>query len=376
MAGTTLEKKSRDRLLDALMNVPGTDERAGRTALLNGIPANVKAALNRTDNQFVDLTNIVDQLEKLGRLQNGERPVVIITHNGWRMTRGTDLGELLAEIEKEVEVAYGGEEPSAELPDKPEVLIFGGTGEWVTGAFIEQARLVGRRVARLRVPRYSDGNLVHPVGGVGTGWLIAPRLMLTNHHVIEARERDEPAASDVDFKRQGETTEAWFDYHREGQDAMAVSIVEVVQSSRELDYALLRLPDSATLVGREQIALTRDRPELSRGARLNIVQCPGGGPLRYAIRNNFFVGLGQYPYQMRYLTDTREGSSGSPVLDDSWQVVAMHHGFKKVDPGLYKGEAGKSEVVKYHNEGIVIHDILDHLPTAAQQEVKDAQEWA
>ena len=140
----------------------------------------------------------------------------------------------------------------------------------------------------------------------------------------------------------------WFDYHREGQiedqALTAVGVVEVVASNRELDYALLRLPDDASLADRHQVAMVRERPELPRGTRLNIVQCPGGGPLRYAIRNNFFVGLGQRPYQMRYLTDTLRGSSGAPVLDDSWQVVAIHHGYKKVDPALYdKQRPGKAK---------------------------------
>jgi V8-like Glu-specific endopeptidase len=380
MAGMTLDNKIKDWLLDALISVPGTDVLAGRTALLQGIPANVRAALNRSDNQYIDLVNILEQLEKLGRLENGERPVVIVAHNGWRMSHGTELGKLLAEIEKEIEAAYGGDEPLAELPATPEILIFGGTGEWVTGAFIEQARLAGRRVARLLVPRYSGGTLVKPVGGLGTGWLIAPGLLLTNHHVIEARELNEPSASDIDFKRQGEKTLLWFDYHREGQieaqDLTKVSVEEVVASNRALDYALLRLPDNASLADRQQVAVVRERPELPRGTRLNIVQCPGGGPLKYAIRNNFFVGLGQHPYQMRYLTDTLRGSSGAPVLDDSWQVVAMHHGYKKVNPALYDKEAGKNEIVKYHNEGIVINDILADMPPAIRQEISTAQDWA
>ena len=378
MAGIMLDNKVKDRLHDTLMRLPATDVRDGRTALLQGIPGNVRAALNRSDNQYVDLMNILDQLEKLGRLDNGERPVVIVTHNGWRMSRGTELGELLAETEKEIEAAYGGDEPLADLPATPEVLIFGGTGEWVTGAFIEQARLIGRRVARLLVPRYSGGILVHPVGGVGTGWLIAPGLLLTNHHVIEARE-NEPQAPDADFKRQGENTVLWFDYHREGQieaqDLTAMSVAEVVVSNRQLDYTLLRLADGASLADRQQVAVMRERPELARGTRLNIIQCPGGGPLRYAIRNNFYVGLGQRPYQMRYLTDTLRGSSGAPVLDDTWQVVAMHHGYKKVDPAPYQQEAGKNEVVKYHNEGIVINDILHDMPTGIQQEISIAQGW-
>lgn len=375
MANAALDGKVRDLLVDALMGVPGTDERAGRTALLQGIPANVKAALNRSDNQFVDFTNIVSQLEKLGRLNNGERPVVIITHNGWRITRGTELGRILEDIERTVEAAYGGDEPLDELPDNPEVLIFGGTGEWVSGAFIEHARLVGRLVARLRVPRYSAGVFTHPVGGVGTGWLIAPTLVLTNHHVIQARERDEPPASDIDFRRQGENTELWFDYHREGQDFTAVRALKVVASDRELDYALLRLAASPETVDREQISLVAEKPELTRGTRLNIVQCPGGGPIRYAIRNNFYIGPGRRPHDMRYLTDTREGSSGSPVLNDSWQVVAMHHGYKKVDPGLYNAENGESGLVKFHNDGTFISDILHHLPSQIRQEIYIAQRW-
>ena len=65
MAGTMLDRQAKDRLIDALIAVPGTDGRHGRTALMQGIPNNVRAALNRNDNQFVDLMNIVEQLERL-----------------------------------------------------------------------------------------------------------------------------------------------------------------------------------------------------------------------------------------------------------------------------------------------------------------------
>jgi endonuclease G, mitochondrial len=370
-----LASRLKERLVDALLRVPGADDRSGRTALMQGIPDRIQAAITRSDNQFTDLARMIDQLETLGRLANGERPVVIVTHNGWRRAQGTELGESLAELENEVEAAYGGDEPLAELPDRPEVLISGGTGEWVTSAFIEQAQLAGTRVARLLVPRYSGGNRMRPPESWGTGWLIAPRLLLTNHHVIEARDQGEQPAPERDFARQGEEAQLWFDYHREGLGYRAVGVTEVVDHDRDLDYALLRLPDSPALSHREQLAVARDRPDLPQGARLNIVQCPGGGPLRYAIRNNFFVGPGRRPYQMRYLTDTLKGSSGSPVLNDNWQVVALHHGYKKVDPGLYQDENGKTGLVKYHNEGILLSYILDHLPTAVRDEIGDAQGW-
>ncbi len=370
-----LDRFLKARLVDVLMDVPGTDERAGRSALLDGVPANVRGALNRTDNQFVDLTNLIGQLDGLGRLDNGERPVVIVVHNAWRITRGTDLGRQLAEIQQQAEAAYGGEQPLPELPAEPERLIFGGTGEWVTVSFIEQAQETGRRVARLLVPRYVDGRRARGAG-FGTGWLVAPRLLLTNHHVVEARDRNEPPANAADFRLQGESTAAWFDYYREGHDHVDVQAAAVLASDRTLDYALLRLQDDPTLAPRRHLPLSRGRTSLSVGTRLNIVQCPRGGALSFAIRNNFYVGTGDQTYQLRYLTDTELGSSGSPVLDDSWQVVALHHGFKEVRPELYKGEAGMSGVVKYHNEGIAMQDILDHLPAVAREEIARAQGWA
>ena len=95
----------------------------------------------------------------------------------------------------------------------------------------------------------------------------------------------------------------------------------------------------------------------------------------FAIRNNFFVGKGDQPFQIRYLTDTDQGSSGSPVLDDDWQVVALHHGAQKVDPQLYEGEPGVQGVVKFHNQGIDIQTILSDLPQADADEIKHAQSW-
>jgi V8-like Glu-specific endopeptidase len=308
-------------------------------------------------------------------LDNGERPVVMLVNTAWRMMRGTELGRALEEIQAEIERSYDVEPPLVDLPDRPEVLIFGGEGEWVDDAFMEQAQTAGRQVARLLVPRFVDGQRQSGVG-LGTGWLVAPRLMLTNHHVVNARDLKEPDAADADFRKQGENTVAWFDYHREGEPAPTVAAIALVASNRALDYALLRLADSTELLQpRGRMALALKTGSLPQGARLNIVQYPGGGPLRYAIRNNFFVGLGEKHHQVRYLTDTIAGSSGSPVLNDSWQVVAMHRGAREVDPNTYNIEGGKTEVIKYHNEGIAIHEILSCLPSELRKEIEAAQAW-
>ena len=45
-------------------------------------------------------------------------------------------------------------------------------------------------------------------------------------------------------------------------------------------------------------------------------------------------------------------------------------------PEVYQEKVGKSEVVKYHNEGIVINDSLHDMPRGVQKEIGNAQGWA
>lgn len=365
-----IDKKLKEDLVDALIKVASTESKDGRSALMSGIPPNIRGGLYRNDNQFVDLTQIIDQLEGVGRLTNGERPLVIITHNAWRQAANAELGQKLQEIEKQIEDAYGSDNPSVDFPGTPEILVFEGRDERVFFTFIQQAYQAASLVARLRVPRWNHGILESPAGGFGTGWLVAPGLLFTNHHVINSRDPNEPPASKVDFRKQAENTIAWFDYRQEGEERPDVRCVELVASDQTLDYALLRLENTEAVMSRGQFAVAGKQPALVPGSRLNIVQHSGGGPLRYAIRNNFYIGVGQAAFQLRYLTDTQAGSSGSPVLVDTWEVVAMHHAYREVPKETYKGDT-----VKYHNEGIAIHAILDSLPSAVRQEIEVSQGW-
>jgi hypothetical protein len=373
MAAGVLDRSLKRELIGELLKVPGVDVVGGRNALFDGIPHNIWMSLTRSDSPRADLTNLLNALDRLGRLDNGERPVVIVARNAREATEGSDVGRRLATLQSEIEKAYGFEQPLDELTDTPEVLIFGGEGEWVANEFIIHAQAAARQVARLSIARFENEN---PIGGLGfgTGWLVAPGLLLTNYHVIAARDKkkNESAATAADLKKQGEHTVAWFDYHEEGRHkGPVVKATKVVADDALLDFALLRLEDELT--DRSCMNLADSEPP-PRGARLNIVQCPGGGPLRFAIRNNFCVGGGERPYQLRYLTDTDSGSSGAPVLNDSWRVVALHRGAKKVRPEAYRGEDGALDVAKFHNEGVAIHAILRCLPASAREEIEAAQE--
>ena len=60
------------------------------------------------------------------------------------------------------------------------------------------------------------------------------------------------------------------------------------------------------------------------GEVLNVIHHPAGERKRASIRFNRMVS--EDDLWVRYERDTREGSSGAPVFNDQWEMVALHHG--------------------------------------------------
>jgi V8-like Glu-specific endopeptidase len=60
------------------------------------------------------------------------------------------------------------------------------------------------------------------------------------------------------------------------------------------------------------------------------------------------------PQVIQYLTDTMPGSSGAPVFNDNWQIVALHHS------GGWIPEPN-SRSTHFRNEGIRIAAIINDL---------------
>jgi endonuclease G, mitochondrial len=83
---------------------------------------------------------------------------------------------------------------------------------------------------------------------------------------------------------------------------------------------------------------------------VNIVQHPLGGLKQVALYHNHVAFVDRDIIQ--YLTDTQPGSSGSPVFNDAWQVVAVHHAGRH-DP------SGKAPFIR--NEGVRASVLLEAL---------------
>lgn len=203
-----------------------------------------------------------------------------------------------------------------------------------------------------------------PTGNaIGTGWLVAPDLILTNHHVTEALELHHAAPEDVacvfdrrDTQSTGNACGLAADW-RVASSPTAPEDVTVggrEANTTELDYALVRLsrsvghdPIAASGEERGWIALKDNPPAVVANDVVMILQHPDGRPLEVAFGN--ILAYNGASTRIRYDANTDAGSSGSPCLTINLEPFALHNG------GAPGGE-------KY-NKGIPLRRIIEHLKT-------------
>lgn len=212
--------------------------------------------------------------------------------------------------------------PSQLLPEK---VIF--INDMVPFGFLKGAARTGAATARLMVPSFQAGQpRTWPMSSqqksyFGTGWLLGPKHIITNHHVVNARDPGDPDALEPDFKLQGERTTVQFDYDAPDSQGLSVAVTKTCFWSKMLDYSILELQQSPN---RSCLPLWGGEMKLDEDAYLpvNIIQHPGGNPKQMGIRNNLAAKLTER--DIAYFTDTEGGSSGSAVCNDDWNVMALH----------------------------------------------------
>jgi endonuclease G len=209
---------------------------------------------------------------------------------------------------------------------------------------VEAAQAVGR--INIRDER---GRLV----GYGTGSLVSPELLLTNHHVL------------TDARVAGWSS-VEFDY-QDGSDGTPLPMCgfeldpdRFFLADQDLDFALVAVKAPAGQLSRFGFnRLVEAEGKAIVGDFVTIIQHPRGEKKQVALRENRIVDV--LDRFLHYETDTEPGSSGSPVFNDQWEIVALHHAGVPA-PG---GELGG--VI---NEGIRISRLLAHLRA---QDVSPAQ---
>jgi V8-like Glu-specific endopeptidase len=156
--------------------------------------------------------------------------------------------------------------------------------------------------------------------GFGTGSLVSPRLLLTNHHVLDSAPA--AAASLVELGYEEVTLG-----RRTPGEAFTLQPDALFVTDAALDFTLVAVsPVSAggrALADYGHNRLIEQTGKVLVGEALNIVQHPDGRPKVVALRENELVTI--LDDFLHYRADTNPGSSGAPVYNDQWQLVALHH---------------------------------------------------
>jgi hypothetical protein len=175
----------------------------------------------------------------------------------------------------------------------------------------------------------------------GTAFRIGDDLLLTNHHVL------------FDTHGPAKAVEAWFGYELAfGGAPREYTVVackpETVAGRADHDWAVVRtdgaIPGSAGI-----IPLTGALPPKALD-RVYIIQHPQGQEKKIGMIHNVVTGVTDDVIQ--YRTDTEGGSSGSPVFNERWQVVGLHHRW---------GSTVKGGRTEYFNQGRRIERVVEGL---------------
>jgi endonuclease I/V8-like Glu-specific endopeptidase len=157
----------------------------------------------------------------------------------------------------------------------------------------------------------------------GTGFLVAPNILCTNHHVLNSKDVALRSRALFDFASLPDGTVRKVTTYRLRPDILFwTSPVVGANNTGGLDVTFVAVDgDPGATFG--MVPLLRQSFAVADNDKLNIIQHPDGRLKEVAIRNNTVTF--QDARVVRYESDTETGSSGAPVMNDGWELVALHH---------------------------------------------------
>lgn len=234
-----------------------------------------------------------------------------------------------------------------------------GRADFMGIGFVELALAVSRFVGRVHV-RSSRTR----TAGFGTGFMVSPRLLMTNNHVLPSQEL--AVFSEIEFDYQQDRVGRLLPVQTYGLDPQTFFLTDST-----LDYTLVAVRDrSAAGIELKRygwLRLIGEQGKALLGDPLNIIQHPNGEPKQIVLRSNELVDL--FDHFAHYVTDTEPGSSGSPVLNDQWEVVALHHqGVPKIENGQLIARDGSvwdgvdgDDLQWVANEGVRVSSLVEDI---------------
>lgn len=206
--------------------------------------------------------------------------------------------------------------------------------------YLEAGVMAARAVCRVNVCDREDH-----VAEYGTASLVSPRLLLTNHHVLPSADVARISCAEFNYQDGVDGQPLQSLVLRLDPDSFFVA-------DKGLDFALVAIVAEDGILqpfGFNRLIEAQGKAVI--GEFVTIVQHSGGRKKQVALRENKIVD--KLDLFLHYETDTEPGSSGSPVFNDQWEIVALHHASVPTP--------GKKEYGGYLNEGIRASCVLQFL---------------
>lgn len=202
--------------------------------------------------------------------------------------------------------------------------------------FLSKGLIKAKSVARVCVPQGTRNEL-------GSGFLYKNNWFVTNHHVIRNREAADKATVQFDYEEAENGTAI------QSTEYSFVAEENQFFTNADIDCTIVKLTGNPN----EKFEwLSLEPVEVEKNDFVNIIQHPGGRYKQIALYHNMVMYSDAKVVQ--YLTDTEPGSSGSPVFNSHWQVVALHNsGGTLLEPGT------RQKFLR--NQGININQVINFM---------------
>jgi len=198
--------------------------------------------------------------------------------------------------------------------------------------------------------------------GFGTGFLVRggdlvpafgdELLLLTNAHVVSS---DPAVQAQVGSLEPANATIIFEAFEAAAGQQFKIKELLFTSPPNELDASLLRLDPPVPAC--KLFPVAKRLPVVDGTQKVYVIGHPGGRTLSISLNDNLLLDWDDW--KVHYRAPTEGGSSGSPVFNQQWDLIGLHHAGSLTMPRL-KGQDGTYAA----NEGIWIQRIIKALADA------------